>query len=103
MDSIKISALCASLAAVIMLTGCATAPADAPRFSPAPPAPEGYATVYVYRLGAPPYTRDIKLSIAGKKFIDAPEQAYIMDVCTNGNSHIICRVAPRFSRPKEVA
>jgi hypothetical protein len=59
-----------------LLSGCVTAPANAPRFTPAAPAPEGYATVYVYRLGAPPYSGTIKFSMAGKLVFEASEQAY---------------------------
>ena len=74
--SMKFLALCIGVFTLLMSVGCATAPENAPRFTPAPVAPAGYATAYVYRLGAPPYTREIKLTIAGKPVLDAPEQAY---------------------------
>jgi hypothetical protein len=61
---------------VASAAGCATVPSTAPAYTPAPNAPEGYATVYVYRLGAPPYTQEIKVSLAGKAVLAAPEQGY---------------------------
>ncbi|WP_396432729.1 DUF2846 domain-containing protein [Limnohabitans sp.] len=72
----KLSFFTAALIALSVITGCATAPADAPKFSAAPAAPEGFATVYVFRLSAPPFSREIKLSIAGKPLFAATEQAY---------------------------
>jgi hypothetical protein len=62
--------------ALPFIGGCATVPDSAPPFSPAPAAPRGFALVYFYRLDAPPYTQTIKLSVAGKPIIDAPERAY---------------------------
>ena len=59
-----------------LLVSCATAPSNAPIFSPAPPAPDGYATVYLYRLGAPPLTKEIQVLIDGKPVMAALEQGY---------------------------
>jgi hypothetical protein len=97
----KLSILCLSVLILIAPTGCAVAPASAPRFAAAPTAPDGYATVYVYRLGAPPYARDIKLSIAGKPIIDAPEQAYTW-MFVRAGTHTLFAEWPRdFLGPKK--
>jgi hypothetical protein len=67
------------LALVVLLvlsTGCAVTPSHAPQFTPAQAPPEGYATVYAYRLGAPPYNGAIKVSIAGKPIADLLENGY---------------------------
>ncbi len=60
----------------VLLAACQTAPKDAPPFSLAPAAPAGYGTLYLYRLDAPPYTGLIRLSVAGRPVLAAPEQAY---------------------------
>ena len=64
------------LCTLILFVGCANAPSDAPTFSPAPPAPEGYATAYLYRLGAPPYTKEVRVLIDGKPVSAALENGY---------------------------
>ena len=72
----KTNATLTPLVLAALLAGCASVPDDAPRFSPAPPAPEGYATLYLYRYGAPPFTQAIKLLIAGGNVLEVPERAY---------------------------
>jgi hypothetical protein len=90
------------IAVVVAVTiGCATAPENAPRFTAAPAAPDGYATVYVYRLGAPPYTRAIKLSIAGKPVLDAPEQAYTWVFVRAGTHTVFAEWPTDFLAPKK--
>jgi hypothetical protein len=90
-----------AVAAVAVTMGCATAPENAPRFTAAPAAPDGYATVYVYRLGAPPYTRAIKLSIAGKPVLDAPEQAYTWVFVRAGTHTVFAEWPTDFLAPKK--
>jgi hypothetical protein len=64
------------LAVVIWVCGCATSTQGSPPFSAAPAPPEGFATVYIYRFGAPPFLQDIKLSLAGKPIQPLPEKGY---------------------------
>jgi hypothetical protein len=97
----KLFILCLNILILTVSSGCAVAPTNTPRFAPAPSAPDGYATFYVYRLGAPPYTRDIKLSIAGKPVIDAPEQAYTW-MFVRAGTHTLFAEWPRdFLGPKK--
>jgi hypothetical protein len=90
----------AGIAAMTVLTACATVPEGAPPFSPAPVAPAGYATVYVYRLGAPPYTRDIKVSLAGKAVLNAPERAYTWLFVPAGTHTLLAEWPTDFLGPK---
>jgi len=60
----------------LLLAGCASTPGDAPPFSRAPAAPTGYATVYVYRVHAPPRLRTPDVVIAGTKVSEPPELTY---------------------------
>jgi hypothetical protein len=64
------------IAAALILGGCATLPADAPQYSRATAAPEGYATVYFYRVGAPPKLRTPTVLLDNKKISEPPELAY---------------------------
>ena len=65
------------LSVLLALTaGCASAPEHAPKFVPAPQAPDGYATLYIYRFSTPPYTYGIKVSLAGKPFAEVLENGY---------------------------
>jgi len=91
------------VAAVAALAGCATVPESAPRFSPAPTAPDGYATVYVYRLGAPPFTRDIGVSVAGKPVLSAPEKAYTWLFVRAGTHTVFAEWPTDFLGPKKWA
>ena len=63
-------------AALISLTGCASLPSDAPSYSSAPIAPDGYATVYIYRVGAKPNQRKPSVLIGSQKVFEPPELAY---------------------------
>lgn len=92
---------CAGVLVVATLAGCAVAPENAPRFTPAPVAPDGYATVYIYRLSAPPYTRDIKLSIAGKPVLNAPEEAYTWLFVRSGTHTLFAEWPTDFLAPKK--
>jgi hypothetical protein len=76
MRQAKLISVLAKFIPAILLIGCVTAPQDAPKYTRAPPAPEGYATVYLYRLGAPPYTKSIGFTLNGQSVLSAPEQAY---------------------------
>ncbi len=89
------------IAAVVILTGCATVSENAPAFSPAPAAPAGYATVYVYRLGAQPYTRNIRLSVAGKQVLETPERAYTWLFVPAGTHTILAEWPADFLAPKK--
>lgn len=60
----------------LLVAGCASAPAHAPKFVTAPQAPDGYATLYVYRFSTPPYTLGIKVSVAGKPMAEMLENGY---------------------------
>ena len=82
--------------AIVLLTvisGCAIAPQSAARFTPAPPPPEGYSLVYIYRLNAQPYVHNIKISVAGKEVLDAPEYGYTWLYVPAG-THTILAVSP---------
>ena len=61
---------------LLLLSACQTVPRDAPSFTPAPPAPPGYGTLYLYRLDAPPYTGLIYFSVSERRIFAAQEQAY---------------------------
>jgi hypothetical protein len=76
------------------LGGCATSLSNSPRFSPAPPPPEGFATVYIYRFTAPPYLQDIKLSVAGKPIQPLPEKGYTL-VNVRAGTHTIVAEWPK--------
>lgn len=58
------------------LSGCASLPSNAPGYASAPSAPEGYATVYLYRVGAYPTRRKPDVFVAGVKVFEPPELAY---------------------------
>ncbi len=88
-------------AGVAVMAGCATVPDTAPTFSPAPDAPAGHATVYVYRLGAQPYTRNIKLSMAGKPVLEAPERAYTWLFVPAGTHTVLAEWPTDFLAPKK--
>lgn len=92
---------CVSILIIAVLAGCAVVPEAAPRFSSAPAAPDGYATIYLYRLGAPPYTSDIKLSIAGKPVLNAPEQAYTWVFVRAGTHTVFAEWPGEFLAPKK--
>jgi hypothetical protein len=84
------SLLIATLAA--FMAGCATtAPKDAPQFTPAPAAPPGYATVYVYRFGELPNGQDINVSLANKQLFSAREQGYTWAHVRAGTHTFIAR------------
>jgi hypothetical protein len=65
-----------SIFIVFVLTSCTTIPSDAPSFTPAPAAPDGYATVYFYRLGAQPYGKELRVNVNGRRILEVPESAY---------------------------
>jgi Protein of unknown function (DUF2846) len=58
------------------LAACASLPTDAPPYSQAPTAPEGYATIYFYRVGAYPTLRKPDVLVSGKRVYEPPELAY---------------------------
>lgn len=58
------------------LVGCASLPSNAPPFTPALRAPDDYATVYFYRVGAYPKLRTPDVLIGGIKVYEPPELAY---------------------------
>lgn len=59
-----------------LLAGCASLPNDAPPYSQAPAAPEGYATIYFYRVGAYPTLRKPDVLVSGRRVYEPPELAY---------------------------
>lgn len=65
-----------SLLLLSTLVGCASVPADAPGFAPAPPAPAGYATVYLYRVGAFPTLRKPNVMVNQALMVEPPELSY---------------------------
>jgi Protein of unknown function (DUF2846) len=76
LDDMPASKLLLLTTSIALIAGCATVPSDAPRFSPAPAPPEGYATLYIYRLGAPPLPEAIKISVNGQPVLQIPERGY---------------------------
>jgi hypothetical protein len=65
-----------SISIAFILASCTSIPSDAPPFTPAPTAPDGYATVYFYRLGAQPYGKELRVNVNGKRVLEMPENAY---------------------------
>lgn len=65
-----------SIFIVFILASCTTIPTDAPTFTTAPAAPDGYATVYFYRLGAQPYGKELRVNVNGRRVLEMPESAY---------------------------
>ena len=65
-----------SLLAALFVTGCALAPTDAPRYSAAPAAPDGYATVYLLRNQHGPNVATTKMLVAGVPVVDLSLKSY---------------------------
>jgi hypothetical protein len=65
-----------SISTAFLLASCTTIPSDAPPFTPAPAAPNGYATLYFYRLGAQPYGKELRVNVDGMRVLEMPEKAY---------------------------
>ena len=64
------------LLVVALLAGCATAPSSAPGYRQAPPAPSGYATIYLYRVGAPPTLRKPNVVVNETLLVEPAEMTY---------------------------
>jgi len=58
------------------LGACASVPNDAASYSEAPVAPDGYATVYFYRVGAYPTLRKPDVLVSGVRVYEPPELSY---------------------------
>jgi hypothetical protein len=78
----------AFLAFILCMEGCASLPAGAPHFVSAPNAPEGYATVYIYRLGAYPKLRRPSVFIGDVIIFDPPERALTWVYVRSGDRNI---------------
>lgn len=61
---------------LVALSGCAVVPADAPTYSRAPAAPEGYATVYFYRTNRDIRFRSPDLILDDVRIGELPYQSY---------------------------
>lgn len=90
----KFTTLCLLAFTAIVCASCSTAPPTAPTYAPAPNAPDGYATVYIYRLGAPPFTQEIRVNFAGKAVLAAPEQGYTW-LHVRGGTHTLLAEWPK--------
>jgi hypothetical protein len=76
------------VALAIGLFGCTSLPAGKPRFVLAPDAPQGYATVYFYRVGAFPKLRKPSISVGDVPVIDLPERATTWVYVKSGDRNI---------------
>lgn len=75
----ELKAIALVLACTMTLISCVTLPQDAPGYAAAPvplAAPAGYATVYIYRIGARPVKRAPDVLVSGMKVWEPPEQAF---------------------------
>jgi len=66
----------------LVLAGCATAPTEP--FSPAVPAPEGQANLYIYRHRAPPYIYRAEVYVDDRLVVKLPERGYSVFPVTQG-------------------
>jgi hypothetical protein len=73
---VRRAAMAMAAACALSLSGCASVPRNAPRFTEAPAAPAGYQNVYIYRIGAYPTKRTPTVMVDGKPVFDPPEAAY---------------------------
>jgi hypothetical protein len=80
---------------LLLLSACQTAPSNAPHFAPAPAAPPGYGTLYLYRLGAPPYTGLIQIFVSHRLVLAAPEQAYTWVYVKAGEQSVLALWPPQ--------
>ena len=83
------------ISGMLLLAGCQTVSQDAPTFTDAPSPPEGYATVYLYRLNAPPYTGLIGYRFSGKEVLATPEKAYTWIHAKAGTHQIYAQWPPQ--------
>jgi hypothetical protein len=60
----------------LLISGCALAPKDAPRYTAVPQAPEGYATVYLLRNQHGTNVATTKMLVAGVHVAELPLQSY---------------------------
>lgn len=65
-----------SIAAILVLAGCAIVPSNAPTYARAADPPQGETNVYIYRIGAFPILRTPTILIDGKRIFDPPEKSY---------------------------
>jgi hypothetical protein len=65
-----------TLILIMIGTGCAILPEDAPPYTPAPMAEEGDGLLYIYRLRAYPMLRAPKVFVDGCEVFSPPEKAY---------------------------
>jgi hypothetical protein len=70
------------------LGGCASLPANAPGFVQATDAPDGYATVYFYRIGAYPKLRRPTVFVDEAVVYDPPERALTWVYVRSGNHQL---------------
>jgi hypothetical protein len=79
----------------LFLSACALAPTNAPRFTSAPAAPEGFATVYISRNYTGTNVATTKFLVAGKPVVDLPLQSYTW-VHVKAGTHNIAAEWPIF-------
>jgi hypothetical protein len=58
----------------LLVASCATAPSEP--FSPAAPAPDGHANLYIYRHRAPPYIYRAEVYVDDRLVVKLPERGY---------------------------
>lgn len=63
-------------ALLLALSGCASLPANAPPFTPAPAPERGKGLLYIYRVGAYPTLRTPDILVNGKLLFAPPEKGY---------------------------
>jgi hypothetical protein len=64
------------IAALLLLSGCATVPSNAPRYARAAEPPAGWSNVYIYRIGAHPTLRAPVIRMDGRAVFSPAERAY---------------------------
>jgi len=74
---LALSALCA---------GCSTVPTQP--YSKAPPAPDGFGTIYIYRITAYPPTRSPDVSISDVKVAEPADKTYTWAYVKQGETRV---------------
>lgn len=76
-----------------LFTGCALTPSNAPAYTPAPKAPDGYATIYVLRNNTGTNVSTVKILVAGSPIADLALRTYTW-VYVKAGSHNIAAEWP---------
>lgn len=70
-----------------IFNGCSSTPAQP--YSKAPPAPDGYATVYIYRIAAYPPTRRPEVLISDVRVFEPEDKTYTWVYVKQGATRIV--------------